>query len=70
MADRLDPARQRLTEAIAGFSRAAERAVAVAADPKASRTAIDDARHQATFALAAVGMALKAALAEARPDDD
>lgn len=70
MANPLDEARARLAEAVAAFSRAAERAVRTAADPKASRTAVDDARLQATFALAAIGAAMKAALAAARPAEE
>jgi hypothetical protein len=58
-----------MKEALRLYERLAARAVETAADPRASRTAVDDARHQATFALAAVGAALKAALRAARSGD-
>lgn len=65
----LSEAKTKLTEAVRLFEKTAERAVLVASDPKASRTAVDDARHGATFALAAIGLALKGALKAARPGD-
>ena len=65
----LDDARKKLDQTIDAFRRAAKKAVDVAADKKSARMEADDARHQATFGLAAVGAALKAALKAARPDD-
>jgi|GEM_PF-2502442 len=62
-------ARARLEEVVEVFRRAAERAVATAADPRALPMGITETRHHATFALAAVGAAFKAALKAARPDD-
>ena len=58
----------RLEAAVEAFRRVASKAVDVAAKPKASRSEVDDARIQATYALAAVGAAFKAALAAARPE--
>jgi hypothetical protein len=69
MASPLDEARAKMKEALRAFEVLSARAIAVAADPKASRTAIDDARTQATFALAAVGAAFKKSLHAARPSD-
>ena len=65
----IDEARKRLDAAVEAFRRTAHRAVDVAANPKAARMEVDDARHQATFGLAAVGAALKGALKAARPGD-
>ena len=65
----VDDARKRLDEVIEAFRRAARKAIDAAADRKTARMEVDDARHQATFGLAAVGAALKAALKAARPDD-
>lgn len=62
-------ARARLDEVVAVFRRCAETAITTAADPKAYPMARTESRHQATFALAAVGAAFKAALKAARPDD-
>lgn len=59
----------RLDEVVAAFRRVAAQAVATAADPRASATAVKEARHLATFGLAAVGAAFKGALKAARPDD-
>lgn len=59
----------RLDEVLAAFRRAAGRAVEAAADPRALPMVVTESRHQATFALAAVGATLKAALKAARPDD-
>jgi hypothetical protein len=66
----LEEARARMTEALRRFETSAARAVAVAGDPKATRTAVDDARYQATFALAAIGAAFKAMLRAVRPDEE
>ena len=65
----LDDARKRLDEVVELFKKAAKRAIDTAANPKSARMEVDDARHQATFGLAAVGAALKGALKAARPDD-
>lgn len=59
----------RLDEVVAAFRRVAAQAVATAANPRASATAVKEARHLATFGLAAVGAAFKGALKAARPDD-
>ncbi|MFO0933799.1 MAG: hypothetical protein U1E39_14000 [Planctomycetota bacterium] len=59
----------RLDEVVAAFRRVAAQAVATAADPRASATAVKEARHLATFGLAAVGAAFKGARKAARPDD-
>jgi hypothetical protein len=65
----LEKARKQLDEVLERFRRVAHKAIDAAANPKASETAISEARHEATFGLAAVGMALKAALRAARPGD-
>ena len=65
----LDEARQRLDLVVDQFRKVAKRAIDTAANPKAHRSVGDEARHQATFGLAAVGAALKGALTAARPDD-
>jgi hypothetical protein len=66
---RLREAKDRIGDAVDSFRKAAQAAVDVAADPKASDAAAAEARMKATFALAAVGLAFKAALREARPAD-
>jgi hypothetical protein len=66
----LDDAKRALDATIEAFRAAAARAVDAAADPRAPRTRVDDARHAATFGLAAVGAALKVALRAARPSED
>lgn len=63
----LEDARRAMDASVEAYRRIAARAVDVAANPRASAAEVDDARHQATFALAAVGAALKAALRLARP---
>jgi hypothetical protein len=68
-ADAVAAALARLDEVVEAFRRAAAKAVATAADPKASATAVTESRHLATFGLAAVGAAFKGALKTARPDD-
>ena len=68
-ADELAAARERLDHAVELFRRSAARAIDVAADPKAYPMVVTESRHQATFSLAAVGAALKAALRTARPND-
>jgi hypothetical protein len=65
----IEAASKRIDDATEAFRRAAKKAVAAAADPKAYPMTVTEARHQATFALAAVGAAFKAALRLARPDD-
>lgn len=67
--DPVADAMARLDEVLGAFRRAAERAVATAADPRASTTAVTESRHLATFGLAAVGAAFKGALKAVRPDD-
>jgi phage tail protein X len=66
----LDAARKRLDEVVELFRRAAGKAIDAAANPKSLPMAVTESRHQATFGLAAVGAAFKAALKLARPDDD
>lgn len=65
----LPAAKAALEAAVEAFRRAAARAVAAAADARALPMAVTEARHHATFALAAVGAAFKQALRAARPDD-
>ena len=65
----LREAEKRLDEVLGRFRKVAKQAIDVAANSKASRTEVDEARHQATFGLAAVGAALKGALKAARPED-
>ena len=67
MSDPLRDARRRLEAAVEAFRRVASKAIDTAADPKASRSQVDDARIQGTFALASIGATFKAALATARP---
>ena len=62
----LPAARRRLDEAIEAFRRVATRAVDVAGGRDV--VSADQARHEATFALAAVGLAFKQALRAARPE--
>jgi len=65
----LDAARKRLDEVIERFHAVAKKAIDAAADPRLSRTAVIEAHHAATFGLAAVGAAFKAAVRLARPDE-
>jgi hypothetical protein len=67
VSDPLSDARTRLDAAVEAFRRVASKAIDTAARPKASRSEVDDARIQGTYALASVGAAYKAALAAARP---
>jgi hypothetical protein len=67
--DELAAAMRRLDETVELFRRAAAKAVATAATPTSYPMVVTETRHQATFALAAVGAAFKAALKAARPDD-
>jgi hypothetical protein len=67
--DEVLAATKRLDDAVEVFRRVGRRAIETAADPKAYPMAVTEARHQATFALAAIGAAFKAALRLARPDD-
>ena len=60
----------RLDASVEAFRRVASKAIDTAAKPRASRSEVDEARIQATYALAAVGAAFKAALAAARPGAD
>ena len=62
----LAAARKRLEDAIEGFRRAASKAVDVAGGRDVVTAA--QVRHEATFALAAVGLAFKQAMKAARPD--
>jgi hypothetical protein len=66
----LEEARRGLEAAVEAFRRLAARAIEAAADPRAPASRVDDARHQATFALAAVGATLKTALKAARPSSN
>ncbi|HVG95105.1 MAG TPA: hypothetical protein VND21_11710 [Planctomycetota bacterium] len=59
-----------LEAALEAFRRLAARAIEAAADPRAGIQRVDEARHQATFALAAVGATLKTALKAARPSSN
>ena len=68
-AEEVAAARERLEQTIEVFRRAAARAIDVAADRRSYPMVVTETRHQATFALAAVGAALKAALKAGRPDD-
>jgi hypothetical protein len=70
VASPIEEAHAKMKEALRLFEVLAARAVAVAADRASSRTAVDDARHGATFALAAVGAAFKGMLRAARPGED
>jgi hypothetical protein len=60
--DALADARRRFEEAADAFRRVALEAVDAAADPRRDETAVAEARHRATFALAAASLAFKAAL--------
>lgn len=61
--------RARLDEAVEAFRRAAARAIDVAASGSRDVMLRTEARHQATFALAAVGASFKLVLKAATPDD-
>lgn len=61
--------RARLDETVEAFRRAATRAIDVAASGTRDVMLRTEARHQATFALAAVGAAFKLVLKAATPDD-
>jgi hypothetical protein len=67
VSDPLHDARTRLEAAVEAFRRVASKAIDTAAKSKVSRTEIDEARIQATYALASIGAMFKAALAAARP---
>lgn len=66
-----DLARMRalLDETLEAFRRAATRAIDTAASGTRDVMLRTETRHQATFALAAVGAAFKQALKAATPDD-
>jgi hypothetical protein len=66
--DALREARARLDEAIEAFRKAARDAVDAAASPRVDQVAFAEARTRATYALAGVSLALKAALRAAAPD--
>lgn len=61
--------RAHLDEAVDAFRRAAARAIDAAAGGSRDVMLRAEARHQATFALAAVGAAFKRVLKAATPDD-
>jgi hypothetical protein len=65
----VDRAWTELEAALEAFKRLARRAVDVAADRRSARAEVDEARHQATFALAAVGAALKRAFKASRGEE-